>query len=114
MIKTSSTASGTQIAAKHPQAPRVMSQHHRAWGGSRSWKMVRVNRQGRIIRSRLVFSLPKRNKTRSVPMPASVAERLMEQIDKFPPVSVTLPWRVPDGEPRLTYGTAATRCARAR
>ncbi|GGT00147.1 hypothetical protein GCM10010156_67840 [Planobispora rosea] len=64
--------------------------------------LVHVNRQVRLVRSRQVFSLPKRNKTRSVPMPASVAERLRAHIERHSPTDVTLPWRVPDGEPR-TY-----------
>ncbi|MEU0521599.1 site-specific integrase [Streptosporangium sp. NPDC006007] len=73
--------------------------------------MVRVNRQVRLVRSRQVFSLPKRNKTRSVPMPAEVAEYLQEHIKNHPPVDVTLPWRVPDGEPR-TYRLLFTRGTR--
>ncbi|WP_279339251.1 tyrosine-type recombinase/integrase [Sphaerisporangium perillae] len=63
--------------------------------------MVHVNCQVRLVRSRQVFSLPKR-KTRSVPMPAAVAESLRAHIENHPPVDVTLPWRAPDGEPR-TY-----------
>ncbi|MGW5487439.1 tyrosine-type recombinase/integrase [Streptosporangium sandarakinum] len=63
-------------------------------------RAVRVVRQVRIIDSQLVFSPPKRGKTRSVPLPESVALRLSAHIRQHPPVEVTLPWRTPDGEPR--------------
>ncbi|MEV4183408.1 site-specific integrase [Streptosporangium canum] len=62
--------------------------------------MVHVNRQVRLVRNRLVFSLPKRNKTRSVPLPEVVMRELCAHIESHPPVEVTLPWRVPEGELR--------------
>jgi hypothetical protein len=43
--------------------------------------MIHVNRQVRLVRSRQVFSLPKRNETRSVPMPSSAAEHLRARIE---------------------------------
>ncbi|MFF4821194.1 tyrosine-type recombinase/integrase [Kitasatospora sp. NPDC001309] len=60
---------------------------------------IHVVRQIRLIRNRPVFSLPKGGKTRSVPLPDSVAGRLQAHIAAHPPVSVTLPWRGVDGPP---------------
>ncbi|MFI7452337.1 tyrosine-type recombinase/integrase [Nonomuraea sp. NPDC049714] len=62
-------------------------------------RVVHVRRQVRIINGKLVFSLPKRDKVRSVPLPDAIGMRLSAHIQRFPPVSVTLPWRTPDGAP---------------
>ncbi|MFF2351329.1 tyrosine-type recombinase/integrase [Kitasatospora sp. NPDC058115] len=61
--------------------------------------VVHVNRQVRLIRNRPVFSLPKGNKTRKVPLPASVARALRAHLSVHAPVPVTLPWRDIDGPP---------------
>lgn len=57
---------------------------------------VHVRRQVRFIKLgetwRLVFSPPKRRKTRTAPLPESVALRLGAHVAAFPPVEVTLPW----------------------
>ncbi|MFE2350389.1 tyrosine-type recombinase/integrase [Kitasatospora cineracea] len=60
---------------------------------------VQVVRQIRLIRNRPVFSLPKGGKTRTVPLPGTVARSLREHIAAHPPVSITLPWRDVDGPP---------------
>lgn len=62
--------------------------------------ILRVVRQVRIVERRLGFALPKRNKTREVPLPASVLQALDKHMKQFPPVTLTLPWRIPTGEPR--------------
>lgn len=62
-------------------------------------RTVHVLRQVRIIGGQLVFAPPKRGKTRTVPLPESVALRLSAHIRRYPPVEVTLPWRAPAGEP---------------
>lgn len=62
-------------------------------------RIVHVRRQVRLINNRLVFAPPKRGKTRTVPLPESVALRLSAHIQRYPPTEVTLPWRTPDGEP---------------
>jgi integrase len=71
----------------------------------RGW--LRVERQVKIVRSRLVFGLPKGRKTRSVPLPESVAMEAAAHISAFPPMRVTLPWEEPDGRlvsaPLLLY-----------
>ncbi|WP_030764900.1 tyrosine-type recombinase/integrase [Streptomyces sp. NRRL F-2664] len=61
-------------------------------------EVLHVRRQVRIIRNRLVFSPPKGNKTRSVPLPEALARRLRAHLDAFPAASVRLPWINP-GEP---------------
>ena len=62
-------------------------------------RVVHIRRQVKIVGARLVFAPPKRDKERDVPLPESVALRLSAHIERFPPVAVTLPWKVPDGEP---------------
>jgi integrase len=60
---------------------------------------VHVVRQVRIIDGQQVYALPKRNKTRDVPLPPSVLRLLDEHMERFPPTPVTLPWRIPSGDP---------------
>ncbi|WP_316748234.1 tyrosine-type recombinase/integrase [Streptomyces herbicida] len=61
--------------------------------------LVHVVRQVKLIHHRPVFALPKGGKTRTVPLPESVARSLEEHITRHPPVAVTLPWRTVDGSP---------------
>ncbi|WP_441250384.1 tyrosine-type recombinase/integrase [Kitasatospora sp. McL0602] len=61
--------------------------------------VVNVVRQVRLIRNRPVFSLPKGGKTRSVPLPDSVAASLRAHLAVHPPVTISLPWRSVDGRP---------------
>ncbi|MBC3191472.1 site-specific integrase [Pseudonocardia sp. C8] len=61
--------------------------------------VLHIVRQVRLVDSRLVFSPPKRNKTREVPIARSVVRLVDEHAERFPTVPVTLPWRVPGGEP---------------
>ncbi|MCC0097771.1 site-specific integrase [Streptomyces flavotricini] len=60
---------------------------------------VRVQHQLKRIRGKYVFALPKGGKTRSVPLPRSVAAALRAHSKLCPPVKVTLPWRTPAGPP---------------
>ncbi|MFF6946441.1 tyrosine-type recombinase/integrase [Streptomyces lavendulae] len=60
---------------------------------------LHVNHQLKRIRGKYVFALPKGGKTRSVPLPESVASALIAHSKLHPPVRVTLPWRTPDGPP---------------
>lgn len=74
--------------------------------------MLRVVRQVREVRSVLTFALPKRGKTRDVPLSAGLLRLLDDHMEQFPPVPVTLPWAEPDGEPvtvNLLLTTAAGR-----
>jgi integrase len=57
--------------------------------------VIHVRRQIRSVGGKLVFSLPKGGKTRTVPMPLHLATRLAEHQSKFPPRDVTLPWKDP-------------------
>ncbi|MGX1220414.1 tyrosine-type recombinase/integrase [Streptomyces ambofaciens] len=58
-------------------------------------RVIHVRRQVRSVDGKLVFSLPKGNKTRIVPMPDHLASRLHEHMTAFPPHEVTLPWKDP-------------------
>lgn len=58
-------------------------------------RVIHVRRQVRSIGSKLVFSLPKGNKTRTVPMADHLAERLEAHMAAHPPQPVTLPWKDP-------------------
>lgn len=72
-------------------------------------RMIAVVRQVRLVGGELVFSLPKGGRRRDVPLPETVASRLSDHIDTHPPIAVTLPWRVPGGDPvtvRLLFVTA--------
>ncbi|MFF9906228.1 tyrosine-type recombinase/integrase [Streptomyces olivaceus] len=61
--------------------------------------LVHVERQVKLIRNRPVFAPPKGGKTRTVPLPESVARSVEGHISQHPPAAVTLPWRAVDGEP---------------
>jgi integrase len=60
---------------------------------------VEVRRQVKQVKSRLVFSLPKANKIRTVPLPSSVRDLLAAYLAKYPAREVTLPWGDLDGKP---------------
>jgi len=60
---------------------------------------LHIERQLKIVGSRLVFALPKGRKTREVPLPNSVADAVKRHIEMFPPVAIALPWNVPGGKP---------------
>lgn len=59
--------------------------------------VLHVVRQVRVVAGKQVSALPKRNKTRDVPVASSVLRLLDEHIERFPSPAVTLPWRVPFG-----------------
>ncbi|MEU1784472.1 tyrosine-type recombinase/integrase [Streptomyces sparsogenes] len=61
--------------------------------------VVHVVRQVKLIRNRTVFAPPKGGKSRTLPLPDSVARSLQGHITRHPPVTVTLPWRSVDGKP---------------
>lgn len=78
-------------------------------------RVVQVVRQVRIVGGVLVFSPPKRGKTRTVPLPDSVGLKISAHIAAHPPVEVTLPWKEPGGEPvtaALLFTTANGRAVR--
>ncbi|MFJ6052999.1 tyrosine-type recombinase/integrase [Streptomyces sp. NPDC092307] len=58
---------------------------------------LRVEHQLKRIRGKYVFAPPKGAKARSVPLPRSVAAALRAHSKLHPAVTVTLPWRTPDG-----------------
>jgi integrase len=57
--------------------------------------VIHVRRQIRSVGGKLVFSLPKGNKTRVVPMPEHLASRIVAHKAIHPPRDVTLPWKDP-------------------
>jgi integrase len=61
--------------------------------------VLHVVRQVRVVDSRQVFALPKRNKTRDVPLARSVLCLVDEHLARFEAAAVTLPWRIASGEP---------------
>jgi integrase len=50
----------------------------------------------------LVFGLPKNDRDRRMPLPATVAAALEEHISRCPPVSITLPWEDPASDEAMT------------
>lgn len=59
---------------------------------------IAVVRQIRLVRKALVFSPPKRGKTRTVPIDEETSFRLIAHMNEHEPVTVALPWKVPGGE----------------
>lgn len=60
--------------------------------------VLHVVRQLREVRGQFVFAPPKRGRSRDVPLSRGLLKRLDDHMERFPPVSVTLPWREPNGE----------------
>lgn len=63
---------------------------------------VHVSRQVKLVRSRLVFGLPKNDRDRRVPLPDSVAQVLRQHIKDCDPLALTLPWENPADDERVT------------
>ncbi|MEU8374488.1 site-specific integrase [Micromonospora sp. NPDC048894] len=63
---------------------------------------VHIVRQVKVVRSRLVFGLPKNDRDRRVPLPDSVAQSLKDHAKKYDPLSITLPWEDPFSDERVT------------
>ncbi|HET8944447.1 MAG TPA: site-specific integrase [Dehalococcoidia bacterium] len=57
--------------------------------------VIHVRRQIRSVDGKLVFSLPKGNKTRTVPVSDHLAARIEAHMASFPATAVTLPWKNP-------------------
>jgi integrase len=55
---------------------------------------LHVVQQLKLSRSKAVFAPPKGGKLRDVPLPGPVADALREHMKRFPPVEITLPWKV--------------------
>lgn len=62
--------------------------------------ILHVVRQIKLVRGKAIFALPKGGKTREVPLPDSVANRLRRHAEEFPPMPFTLPWAKLDSESR--------------
>jgi len=70
--------------------------------------VLHVHRQVRIVAAELCFSPVKNNKAHDVPLSEALTPLLAEHLRQYPPRSVTLPWRTPDGEP-ITFTLIITR-----
>ncbi|MFI6047122.1 tyrosine-type recombinase/integrase [Nocardia sp. NPDC051321] len=60
---------------------------------------VHIQRQVKFVKGVLMFALPKREKTRYVPLSQKVLDDIDRHIELYPPQPVTLPWASPDGDP---------------
>lgn len=60
---------------------------------------LHVVQQLKLSRSKAVFAPPKGGKLRNVPLPGLVADALRAPMKEFPPIQITLPWKVSDGPP---------------
>jgi integrase len=64
----------------------------------RGAKVLGVVRQVTVVDNVLVFAPPKGGKERTVPLAPIILREIDAHRERCPPVSVTLPWREPDGE----------------
>jgi site-specific recombinase XerD len=51
------------------------------------------------VKGALMFALPKREKTRYIPLSQAVLDAIDRHVKRFPPQLVTLPWGSADGDP---------------
>ncbi|HEX6970021.1 MAG TPA: site-specific integrase [Micromonosporaceae bacterium] len=63
---------------------------------------LHISHQVKLVRSRLVFGLPKNDRDRRVPLPESVADALRRHMEVYPPVEVALPWEDPASDKVVT------------
>ena len=71
--------------------------------------VVEVRRQVKVLGgNRLVFGLPKGEKTRTVPLPESVATELSNHLATYPRRSITLPWGTPQADKKASAGLILT------
>lgn len=60
---------------------------------------VHIQRQVKYVKGTLMFALPKREKTRYIPLSSAVLDAIDQHMKLFPPLPVTLPWGSADGDP---------------
>jgi integrase len=63
-------------------------------------QVLRVRRQVKKLGKDFVYSLPKNDRERVMPMSGHVAELVREHLERFGTIGVTLPWERLDGEPK--------------
>lgn len=61
--------------------------------------LLHVRRQLRTVDRKLVFALPKGNKTRTVPLSPGVLAEIRDHLADYPATTATLPWRKTTGDP---------------
>lgn len=70
---------------------------------------IEIRRSVKVFHgNQLVFGLPKGGKTRTVPMPAAVADELAMHLQAYPPRRVTLPWEEPTSTREATASLLLT------
>lgn len=62
-------------------------------------QVIRVVRQIKRLGRDHVFSLPKSDRERTVPLPDWAAQTIKTHVDKYKPEPCTLPWETADGKP---------------
>lgn len=70
--------------------------------------VIHVRRQVRIVGATLCFAPVKNDKEHDVPLSEALAPVLAEHMRHYPPQTVTLPWKIPDGEP-VSFTLIVTR-----
>jgi integrase len=73
---------------------------------------LHVTRQLKLVRSRLVFGLPKNDRPRRVPLPDTVAEVLRRHMETYSPVTVALPWEDPTSDELVSVDLVLTSTRR--
>jgi integrase len=63
-------------------------------------QVIRVRRQVKKLGRDFIYSLPKNDRERVVPMSHHVAELVRDHIERFGATDVALPWERLDGEPK--------------
>jgi integrase len=72
--------------------------------------VLHVRRQVKRVAGKLIYALPKNDKTRTVPIPDHLVRRIREHVRAHPPKDVTLPWN--DPRPATTKLEARDRAPR--
>ena len=75
---------------------------------SGSHPVIHVRRPVRVVQGVPCFAPAENRQEHAVPLATSLVPVLAHHIDQFPPVPVTLPWKVPDGDP-LRFRLIVTR-----
>jgi integrase len=62
-------------------------------------QVIHVVRQLKLMRGQFVFAPPKHGRVRDVPLPDTVKAALRTHLTRYLPLTMTFPWREPNGEP---------------
>jgi integrase len=62
-------------------------------------QVIHVVRQLKLMRGQFVFAPPEHARVRDVPLSDTVKAALQTHLTRYPPLTMTFPWREPKGEP---------------